>query len=75
MLAFVCTSATAGYDEALAAYNKDNFKVAAKEFSKLAKQGNAKAQYNLGWMYSHGEGVPKDDKLAAKWYRLLNKAK
>ena len=36
----------------------------------LAKQGIAEAQYNLGLMYSRGEGVPRDDKEAMRWYRL-----
>ena len=34
-----------------------------------AEQGDAKAQYNLGWMYYKGEGVPQDDAEAAKWFR------
>ena len=36
----------------------------------LAEQGIAEAQYNLGLMYSRGEGVPRDDKEAMRWYRL-----
>jgi len=35
-----------------------------------AKQGDAKAQYNLGFMYYIGDGVPKDKKEAVKWFRL-----
>ena len=34
-----------------------------------AKQGDAEAQSNLGWMYSHGDGVPQDYVEAVKWYR------
>ena len=33
-------------------------------------QGEAKAQYNLGYMYQDGTGVPQDYKAAVKWYRL-----
>ena len=40
------------------------------EWELLAKQGIAEAQYNLGLMYSKGEGMPNDDKEAVKWYRL-----
>ena len=36
---------------------------------KKAEQGNASAQNNLGWMYRNGDGVPKDDAVAVKWYR------
>ena len=35
----------------------------------LAKQGNSTAQFNLGGMYNKGEGVPKNDAEAVKWYR------
>ena len=34
-----------------------------------AKQGHAYAQHNLGVMYSIGEGVPKNEAEAVKWYR------
>ena len=36
----------------------------------LAKQGDANAQFELGWMYDEGDGVFLDDREAAKWYRL-----
>ena len=35
-----------------------------------AEQGDAKAQFSLGFMYANGQGVPKDDAEAMKWYRL-----
>ena len=35
-----------------------------------AQKGDAVAQFLLGGMYYNGEGVPKDDIQAAKWYRL-----
>ena len=35
----------------------------------LAALGNAGAQYNLGLMYTNGDGVPQDDTEAARWYR------
>ena len=35
-----------------------------------AEQGDATAQFNLGNMYANGEGVPKDDAEAVKWFRL-----
>ena len=34
-----------------------------------AESGDAKAQVNLGAMYTLGRGVPQDDAKAAKWYR------
>ena len=33
----------------------------------LAEQGDSTAQFNLGWMYHHGEGVPQDYTEAARW--------
>ena len=36
---------------------------------KAAEQGDADAQNYLGWMYSHGYGVPKNKAEAVKWYR------
>ncbi len=36
---------------------------------KLAEQGDAEAQYNLGVLYDLGHGVPQDDTQAALWYR------
>ena len=35
-----------------------------------ADQGDAVAQHNLGLKYHTGEGVPQDDKEAARLYRL-----
>ena len=34
-----------------------------------AEAGDAEAQFNLGVMYDEGEGVPKDDKEAVKWWQ------
>ena len=35
-----------------------------------ADQGDAGAQNNLGVMYDTGQGVPRDDAEAVRWYRL-----
>ncbi|GIT24767.1 MAG: hypothetical protein CM1200mP41_08110 [Gammaproteobacteria bacterium] len=40
------------------------------EWTPLAKQGDADAQFSLGVMYEKGEGVAKDNKAAVKWYTL-----
>ena len=37
--------------------------------TKLAEQGNAGAQNDLGVMYAEGRGVPQDDAKAIKWFR------
>ncbi len=41
-----------------------------KELRRLADQGDAQAQFELGVRYAHGYGVSRDDQEAAKWYRL-----
>ena len=38
--------------------------------SESAEQGYADAQFELGLMYKHGAGVPKDNKEAMKWFKL-----
>lgn len=52
------------------AYQAGDYAAALKEWKPLAEQGNAGAQYNLGAMYEHGEGVIQDYAEAAKWYRF-----
>ena len=70
LLASLLTTPTfAGFDEGLAAYKKGNYTQALKEWTPLAEQGNATAQYNLGLMYANGQGVPQDYQQAASWYR------
>ena len=56
--------------DGLDAIDKEDYKTAHQIFLKLAKKGHVEAQYNLGVMYEHGRGVPKNHKEAVKWYRL-----
>ena len=58
-------------DAGLKAAQAGDFQTALKEWKPLAAdQGHAYAQYNLGWMYANGRGVPEDDAEAVRWYRL-----
>jgi len=41
-----------------------------KWFRKAAKQGDAPAQFTLGFAYMAGEGVPKDYVQAYMWLKL-----
>ena len=61
--------AGAGFDEGVAAYARGDYPTALREFRLLAKQGDDRAQYNLGIMYDKGAGVPQDYAEAVKWYR------
>lgn len=41
-----------------------------EQLRQSATKGDTSAQYNLGSMYAKGEGIPQDDREAAKWLRL-----
>lgn len=42
---------------------------ALKEFMPLAARGDARAQFELGYMHERGKGVPQNYSEAASWYR------
>ena len=53
----------------VAAYPPQDDKQAVSWFQKSAEQGDADAQYILGYMYAEGRGVPQDDKQAVSWFQ------
>ena len=62
-----------GYDKSdkgVTAAKNGDYATALKEWTPLAEQGNAYAQFNLGSMYEYGDGVPQDYSTAVKWYTL-----
>lgn len=62
-------SARADFNAGVAAYNRGDYAAASAAFMALAERGQAKAQFNLGFMYEKGLGAPADDGEAMKWYR------
>ena len=50
------------------AYSKGDFQTVITYLNPLAEQGDAAAQYNLGFLYMKGKGVPQDIKMVIKWY-------
>lgn len=66
----LATSAQAGFDEGLAAYERGDYATALREWQPLAERGNRVAQYDLGVLHYNGQGVPQDNSEAVKWYRL-----
>lgn len=62
-------TAHAGFTEGANAYNANNYALALKEITPLAKAGNADAQHLLGLMYYMGRGVPQDYKQAFTWHQ------
>jgi TPR repeat protein len=71
--AFFAVDSWAGYDEAMIAYREGKFTKAFEEFKVLAAGGDASAQLSIGVMYDQGEGVQRNLKEAAKWYRRAAK--
>jgi TPR repeat protein len=61
------------YDAGYKAYEQKDYATALRHFRPLAKQGHARAQTRLGFMYDLGFGVTKDSKEAVRWYRLAAK--
>ena len=59
---------SADFEKGFSAYTNGDYETALREWTPLAEQGDASAQYNLGFMYDNGEGVPQDDATAVKWY-------
>ena len=68
----LCASTVCAGDleDGYAAFAKKNYAVAMAYFKKAAAQGDAYAQYNLGFLYEKGQGVVQDYAEAVKWYKL-----
>jgi len=58
------------FEDAQAAHGRSDYATALRLWRPLADQGNAGAQYALGFMYDRGQGVPQNSAEAAKWWRL-----
>ena len=68
---FAGTPAFSGdYQKGMTAAQSGDFATAVREWEPLAKQGDIRAQFNLGKIYFKGLGVPQDYKTAVMWYRL-----
>ncbi|HXC67540.1 MAG TPA: SEL1-like repeat protein, partial [Nitrospiraceae bacterium] len=64
------TRAAAGsFGDGLSAYESGDYAQAMNHWQPLAAQGDAAAQFNVGLMYRHGQGVTQDFQEALKWYR------
>ena len=57
-------------EEPYEALKRGDFRLAAGLFYPLAQRGDARAQYNLGLLYSSGLGVDQDYQAALKWHRM-----
>ena len=58
------------YEAGLECYNAGDYRRAFDIWKTIAEQGNAGAQYGLGFLYFNGQGVIQDYKEATKYWRL-----
>ena len=58
------------FDEAVAAYDAQDYRTAIKSFRRLAIQGDALAQCRLGLMYYEGLGTKQNYDKAYAWMNL-----
>ncbi|MBI5109696.1 MAG: sel1 repeat family protein [Rhodocyclales bacterium] len=56
-------------DDALKALEAGSNPKAAETLLKLASEGNALAQFRLGGLYYHGQGVTEDENMAIYWWK------
>lgn len=69
-LALLMTAPThaADYQTGVEASLRRDFATAYQEWEPLAQQGDASSQFQLGWLYIEGNGVPQDLEHGIKWY-------
>lgn len=58
-----------GWDEAIAAYEREDFRTAYEHLLPLAQAGSTEAATWLGQMFRYGEGVERDERRAFRWFR------
>jgi hypothetical protein len=61
--------ASSGYDDGLAAYQRNEYAKSLKLLRPLAEHGDARAQYLLGRHYQFGQAVKADRAEAFYWYK------
>jgi hypothetical protein len=67
----VISSAVAGFEEGIAAYQANNLPLAYKEFRAAAENGHIDSQFNLGMLYVRGQSV-KENTVAGVALLLLS---
>ena len=65
----VASSAWAGWDESMTAFQQGRYALAYKECKDAAIQGDSLCQFAIGDSYEKGRGVPQDYQQAVAWYR------
>jgi TPR repeat protein len=55
--------------DVIVAHNKGDYPTAFRLLRPLAEEGDARAQFTLGFMYQNGRGVKIDNGQAIFWYQ------
>ena len=58
------------FESGFVAYKNGDYATALRKWRPLAEQGDAKSQFQVGWMYEKGQGVSQNFETAVNWYRL-----
>jgi uncharacterized protein len=67
--AFAAPMAAGTFEDAVDAHARGDYAKALRLIRPLANDGDASAQFNLGLMYTTGQGVQQDNAAAALWFR------
>lgn len=73
LLLFTLGVCADSFTQAVEDYNRGDYIKALSLFYELAKEDDAKAQYNVGLFYANGLGVQKDVAQAKRWYEKAAK--
>jgi V8-like Glu-specific endopeptidase len=65
----IAPAVAAELDEAVAAAHRGDYATALKALSPLAAKGDARAQFDVGFMHAFGWGFPRNPADAIDWYR------
>ena len=69
-LVLLATAQAGDLQAGVEAYERGDYAAAVRIFAALAAQGDAGAQFNLGFMYHWGRGVPQSDAEAVQWFHM-----
>ena len=69
VLGLVGPAAAAVLDDGVAAAHGGDYATALRRLSPLAEKGDARAEFDIGFMHAYGWGVPRDPAEAITWYR------
>jgi V8-like Glu-specific endopeptidase len=69
LLGLAGPAAAAELDDAVALAHRGEYATALRRLSPLAEKGDARAEFDIGFMHSYGWGVPRNPAEAITWYR------